>query len=342
MNIFESLNKGFESKYGAISSSKPVVRKPLTEARTGKKSGAELSNVEGTVGKVIKDNLDKINKTSSKEGLVKTMENLLKDTPGKGKEDFLSNLSKKNNYGAAMMYVYNYMLKGDNLGVNECKELNERKGKRCPVKESVDTRGNALVKVKKYLKSQGIDMEESLGADVAKYQKWVDYDMKRYGKISDITSEKIRKAGLSVVKDQYGDYEVIAKDPVEESKKSEKERYVVGKANKLTEAKKKVSGKYIYERLSDLIKDDEEAVFRFEDVFSEGAEDINEYIEDADGDVEKALHDMADEFEVYVREFIEEILDDSFNTAGDFAKFAASMQACATVFKAFDNLINTL
>lgn len=58
---------------------------------------------------------------------------------------------------------------------------------------------------------------ESIGSDVAEYQKWVDYDMKRYKKISDKTMSKIKKAGLSVVKDQYGDYEVIAKEPVRES-----------------------------------------------------------------------------------------------------------------------------
>lgn len=53
---------------------------------------------------------------------------------------------------------------------------------------------------------------EDLGGDVADYQRWVDYDMKRYGRISDKTQRDIDKAGLSVVKDQYGEYEVIAKE----------------------------------------------------------------------------------------------------------------------------------
>lgn len=51
---------------------------------------------------------------------------------------------------------------------------------------------------------------ESLGSDVAKYQKWVDYDMKRYHDISDKTNEEVKKAGLQIVKDKYGDYQVIA------------------------------------------------------------------------------------------------------------------------------------
>lgn len=48
-------------------------------------------------------------------------------------------------------------------------------------------------------------------------QKWVDYDMKKYKKISDDTMEKIKSSGYSVVKDQYGDYEVIADRKMKES-----------------------------------------------------------------------------------------------------------------------------
>lgn len=62
------------------------------------------------------------------------------------------------------------------------------------------------------------DIGESLGSDLGEYQKWVDYDMKKYGRISDTTNEKIKKAGLEVVKDKYGDYQVIA-----QSKKGMKE-----------------------------------------------------------------------------------------------------------------------
>lgn len=59
--------------------------------------------------------------------------------------------------------------------------------------------------------------KESLSTDLGEYQKWVDYDMERYGHISAVTHKKIKDAGLSVVKDQYGQYEVIADRPVHES-----------------------------------------------------------------------------------------------------------------------------
>ena len=60
-----------------------------------------------------------------------------------------------------------------------------------------------------------IRTNKSLGSDISDYQKWVDFDTKKYGKISDTTMKDIKKAGLSVAKDQYGDYEVIADDKVE-------------------------------------------------------------------------------------------------------------------------------
>lgn len=59
----------------------------------------------------------------------------------------------------------------------------------------------------KYIKSSKEKSETA--SDLGEFQKWVDYDMKKYGKISDITNRKLRKAGLKVVKDEYGDYEVI-------------------------------------------------------------------------------------------------------------------------------------
>lgn len=62
----------------------------------------------------------------------------------------------------------------------------------------------------------GKDIKENIGSDIAEYQKWVDYDMKKYGRISSLTNHKVRKAGLKIVKDKYGDYEVIANEPIRE------------------------------------------------------------------------------------------------------------------------------
>lgn len=67
-------------------------------------------------------------------------------------------------------------------------------------------------KVESFTYDDEDDFDESLNesADISEYQKWVDFDMKKYGRISGVTMRKIKAAGFSVVKDQYGDYEVIA------------------------------------------------------------------------------------------------------------------------------------
>lgn len=62
-------------------------------------------------------------------------------------------------------------------------------------------------------KSNKRDLKESdkpASTSIEDAQKWVDYDMKKYGKISGRTNRLIRKAGFQIVKDTYGDYEVIA------------------------------------------------------------------------------------------------------------------------------------
>ena len=74
---------------------------------------------------------------------------------------------------------------------------------------------------------------KDMGQELGEYQKWVDYDMKRYGKISDKTMAKVKSAGLTVVKDKYGDYEVIAHEPVKEcdcKDKDEKKKVIVKEA----------------------------------------------------------------------------------------------------------------
>lgn len=60
-----------------------------------------------------------------------------------------------------------------------------------------------------------IQNKESLGSDVAKYQKWVDYDMKRYGKVSDKTQNELAKAGLKLDTNDEGYYEVITAESCE-------------------------------------------------------------------------------------------------------------------------------
>jgi rubrerythrin len=72
-------------------------------------------------------------------------------------------------------------------------------------------------KVRKSVRKMDLE-EDDLGSRIDKYQKWVDYDMKRYGRVSSTTNSLIRKAGLQLIKDQYGGYEVSAGPYKAESK----------------------------------------------------------------------------------------------------------------------------
>ena len=61
------------------------------------------------------------------------------------------------------------------------------------------------------LKRAGLkESDKPAATSIEDAQKWVDYDMKRYGKISDRTNRLVRKAGFQILKDDHGDYEVAA------------------------------------------------------------------------------------------------------------------------------------
>lgn len=89
-------------------------------------------------------------------------------------------------------------------------DIDEKKSDNPRRRDEGEKRARRIDRKVNSLKERKFD--EDLGDDVSKYQRWVDYDMKRYGKISDKTKSYLDRAGLEVVKDDHDDYEVIAKD----------------------------------------------------------------------------------------------------------------------------------
>lgn len=89
-------------------------------------------------------------------------------------------------------------------------ELSDYLDNKAKVKVSLDDDWNIIIKVTLPKGMLAETLKENIGTDIDEYQQWVDYDMKRYGKISDQTNKEIKEAGLQVVKDKYGDYQVIA------------------------------------------------------------------------------------------------------------------------------------
>nr|DAP55328.1 MAG TPA: hypothetical protein [Caudoviricetes sp.] len=91
--------------------------------------------------------------------------------------------------------------------VDELSEYLENKAK---VRAHINSNYDMVIKVELPKGMLVENIKENIGTDIDEYQQWVDYDMKRYGKISDQTNKEIKEAGLQVVKDKYGDYQVIA------------------------------------------------------------------------------------------------------------------------------------
>lgn len=75
---------------------------------------------------------------------------------------------------------------------------------------------SAFIKYCVYIRDSQVD--EGLKEDkkppqnnaIDRYQRWVDFDMAHYGKISKRTQDFVNKAGYQILKDDHGDYEVAA------------------------------------------------------------------------------------------------------------------------------------
>lgn len=134
---------------------------------------ATVTDYKGSLSNILVKNKDKISKMATKGEIVKFLDSITDEVRDKNYlETVKSNMQKKNDFGA-LQYIYGIILSGEGKGVKE-------------------------------------SIKENIGTDIDEYQQWVDYDMKRYGKISNQTNKEIKEAGLQVVKDKYGDYQVIA------------------------------------------------------------------------------------------------------------------------------------
>lgn len=90
----------------------------------------ELSTKNRSISKIFVDNKDKINATSSKEELVSLVKDLLKDVNPQRTEKIFRALNSKRDYFKALQYIYDFILKGDDLGV---------------IKEDVETEDDIVV-----------------------------------------------------------------------------------------------------------------------------------------------------------------------------------------------------
>lgn len=74
-----------------------------------------LSDIEGTIGHVIKENYTEISKITSRDSLLSFMRNLFEDSSRNDVSRFLNDLAKKKDLMSMQLFVFNYMAAGDGL-----------------------------------------------------------------------------------------------------------------------------------------------------------------------------------------------------------------------------------
>lgn len=183
-NVYKSINEGFLRKYGDLD---VAPKKALKESVEKEKTEVvEAEKLTGNAAK-LKKAFPELNFSKSE----------LKEDLREDKIEELKLKIKDNPEAAALVR--------DILEILErCEDCKEEESEEAEEEEAEDE------SVEEASKTEII--KEDLAQDLTRYQKWVDYDMKKYGKISGITNRALEKAGLELVKDDHGDYEVIVKE----------------------------------------------------------------------------------------------------------------------------------
>lgn len=146
------------------------------EADKGKK--APLTSKPQSISSMLLKNKSAIDNADDLNALVSAVSAALSSKKDDKKvKEIMAKLNTMPDHAKALTYLYNLILKGDNLGVSGRKKYEDYDG------------GNN---------------------EIDRYQKWVDFDMSRYGKISERTQQMVNKAGYQIIKDDHGDYEVAA------------------------------------------------------------------------------------------------------------------------------------
>lgn len=187
-NVYKSINEGFLRKYGDLDvAPKKALKESVEKEKTEVVEAKEAEKLTGNAAK-LKKAFPELNFSKSE----------LKEDLREDKIEELKLKIKDNPEAAALVRDILEILER----CEDCKE--EEESEEAEEEEAEDE------SVEEASKTEII--KEDLAQDLTRYQKWVDYDMKKYGKISGITNRALEKAGLELVKDDHGDYEVIVKE----------------------------------------------------------------------------------------------------------------------------------
>lgn len=192
-NVYKSINEGFLRKYGDLDvASKKALKESVEKEKTEVVEAKEAEKLTGNAAK-LKKAFPELNfgKSELKEDL---------------KEDKIEELKIKIHDNPEAAALVKHILEI----LEECEDCKEEEEEEAEEEEEEEEKAEEEVEGEESNKTEII--KEDLAQDLTRYQKWVDYDMKKYGRISDITKRALEKASLELVKDDHGDYEVIAKE----------------------------------------------------------------------------------------------------------------------------------
>lgn len=212
--LINNINKGLITIEPSIDIF-PGLKESLSEA-------TDLSKKENTIAGVLSKHMDELSKYTDANSMRNAIIDILDKSDIADKDavkKFKRVLFSKKSTGALLSTIATYMT-GEKVAkvgkpmkeditektIDELEDFINETKRRFPGSEAIYDGDTNTIKITLDEKT----INEDLGNDIDEYQQWVDYDMKRYGKISDQTNKEIKEAGLQVVKDKYGDYQVIA------------------------------------------------------------------------------------------------------------------------------------
>ena len=131
VNFYKTINEAFDKRYDSNT------KKPLTEASAAH-AHPDMSKKAGSISSMILSNKDRIDKATSLQDLRAVVEDILSPLEGNAKvTEINGRLRAMKDHVKALQYIYNIILKGDNLGTIKTGKAKERsKNESCGKKRS--------------------------------------------------------------------------------------------------------------------------------------------------------------------------------------------------------------
>ena len=120
VNFYKTINEAFDKRYDSNT------KKPLTEASAAH-AHPDMSKKAGSISSMILSNKDRIDSATSLQDLRAVVEDILSPLEGNAKvTEINGRLRAMKDHVKALQYIYNIILKGDNLGTIKTGKAKER------------------------------------------------------------------------------------------------------------------------------------------------------------------------------------------------------------------------